>query len=351
MTPFQPDYRHLIDAACNRVPARLPLYEHGFSHEVVQAITGVDVAALFAGNRADQTEYFRVLCRFAASHGYDAIPFESCFCGVVQQGQGLMGHAGPLIQSQADLEAYPWAAKLAEYQALSRDAFEALRAALPPGMKAVGGVGNGLMETIQDFVPYQQLAYLMADDPGLYARLWSRIGDVLLDAWKWVLAEYADLFAVCRFGDDLGFRTSTLVSPDDIRAHILPQYRRIVGQVHHHGKPFLLHSCGQIHAVMEDLIREVKIDAKHSNEDQICPFRVWLERYGDRIGNFGGIEMNVLCLESPERIRDYVRGVLADSQGHGGVAIGSGNQISPYIPPQSFITMTETVRQWRGDFR
>ena len=36
---------------------------------------------------------------------------------------------------------------------------------------------------------------------------------------------------------------------------------------------------------MEDLITDVGIDAKHSNEDQIAPFPEWVRRYGDRIGN------------------------------------------------------------------
>jgi uroporphyrinogen decarboxylase len=48
-----------------------------------------------------------------------------------------------------------------------------------------------------------------------------------------------------------------------------------------------------IHAVMESII-EAGIDAKHSNEDAIDTFDVWVERYGDRIGNFGGVEMNVM---------------------------------------------------------
>ncbi|MDR1030283.1 MAG: hypothetical protein LBL76_05370 [Treponema sp.] len=47
------------------------------------------------------------------------------------------------------------------------------------------------------------------------------------------------------------------------------------------GKPFLLHSCGCIFKVMDDLIA-ARIDAKHSNEDAIAP-------YGRRIGNFGGL--------------------------------------------------------------
>ena len=101
--------------------------------------------------------------------------------------------------------------------------------------------------------------------------------------WTWVLDNYADLFVFCRMGDDLGYRTSTMLAPDTIREHILPQHRRVIDLVHSRGKKFLLHSCGNIFSIMEDILAN-GIDAKHSNEDQIAPFSEWIDRYGDRIG-------------------------------------------------------------------
>jgi len=90
-----------------------------------------------------------------------------------------------------------------------------------------------------------------------------------------------------RFGDDLGFKRNTLLSDTDIKTFFLPQYRRVIGLIKTAGKPFLWHSCGCIFPVMDDVIA-LGIDAKHSNEDQIAPFSTWVDKYGDRIGNFGG---------------------------------------------------------------
>jgi uroporphyrinogen decarboxylase len=351
MSRFEPDYRHVVDAAFNREARRMPLYEHGFDTGVIKAIMGFEVQDHLGGDLADKTEAYRRICRFAIQHGYDCIPFEMGVTRIIQGGQGLRGQARPIIATMADVDAYPWDQKPAEYVARFKPFFDALRAALPDGMKAVGGVGNGLFETIQDFVPFQDLAFLQADEPEAYAALWQRIGDLQVTLWRWVLATYPDCFAVCRFGDDLGFRSSTLIPPDDIRQHILPQYKRVVDLVHAHGKPFLLHSCGRIYAVMDDLIDRVGIDAKHSNEDAIDPFDVWVERYGNRIGNFGGVEMNVLTLATPAEVKAYVRDLLHRIDGHGGLAIGTGNQISSYSKPENFIAMTEAVREWRGEHR
>jgi uroporphyrinogen decarboxylase len=346
---FQPDYQNLVDAAYNREAKRLPLYEHNISGVVIQALRGWDVDSLMEGDLADKTEAFRLKARFAAEYGYDCVAFEGCTTRVVQEGKGLLGQAAPIIGSLEDIEAWPWEEKIREFTDLHSPYFDALRAALPDGMKAVGGIGNGLFELIQDFVPLQDLAFLQADEPDVYAALWERVGDLQVALWTWFLDRYADDFAVCRFGDDLGFKSATLLQPDEIRAHILPQYKRIVDLVHARGKPFLLHSCGRIYDVMDDLIDVVGIDAKHSNEDVIDSFDVWVEKYGDRIGNFGGVEMDIMTRNTPDEVKAYIRELLPKIEGHGGIAIGTGNQIASYTEPANFVAMTEAVREWRGD--
>jgi uroporphyrinogen decarboxylase len=348
MKRFEPDYRNIVDAANNREAGRLPLYEHGFDSGVVEKIIGEPVTPLLTGSYADRVEAYRRISRCGILLGYDCIPFERNICRMIQNGQGLMGHAPALIKTMEDVENYPWDSKLPEYIRRFEPDYAALREALPEGMKAVGGVGNGLLEAIQDFVPFQQLAFLQADEPEAYELLWKKIGDLMVELWGWALNNYADCFAICRFGDDLGFRSSTLIQPDDIRKHIIPQYKRVIDLVHSHGKPFLLHSCGRIYEVMDDLIA-AGIDAKHSNEDAIDTFDIWVERYGDRIGNFGGVEMNIMTLNTPDEVKAYVRALLPKVEGHSGIAIGTGNQISSYTEPANWIAMTEAVREWRGD--
>ncbi|MEG0050402.1 MAG: uroporphyrinogen decarboxylase family protein, partial [Clostridia bacterium] len=226
--------------------------------------------------------------------------------------------------------------------------FEALRRNMPQGMKAIGGVGYGIFECVQDLVGYEDLCYLRMDDPELYAELFQKIGDSNLRIWTRFLKEYGDIYCVCRFGDDLGFKSTTLLPPDEIRSLIIPQYKRIIAAVHAAGKPFLLHSCGCIFEVMEDLIL-AGIDAKHSNEDQIAPFPVWVERYGDRIGNFGGIDTDAVCRLSKPEMREYISRVVSQSVGHGGFAFGSGNSIPDYVPAEGFLSMNEIIRELRGE--
>lgn len=176
-----------------------------------------------------------------------------------------------------------------------------------------------------------------------------KTGEIGLRIWERFLREYGDIFCVCRFGDDLGFKSNTLLPAEEIRTLVIPQYRRVTDAVHQAGKPFLLHSCGQIFGVMDDLIRAARIDAKHSNEDQIAPFPVWVERYGDQIGNFGGIDTDAVCRLDEYSLREYITETVQKCRGHGGFAFGSGNSIPDYVPVENYLAMNRIIRELRGE--
>ena len=345
---FTPDYTNLQKAACNVECERFPLYEHSVAPCVAEAILGREFAGLLWGDHAEKKEYFRLFCEFYQKMGYDTISFEASSRGTLIDGGALDCHKKGAIQTWEDFERYPFDEIPEIYRQRYDGQFRALAETLPPGMKAVGGVGNGVFELIQDLVGYMDLCYMSEDDPELYAALFARIGKMSLTIWEDFMKNHSDAFCVLRFGDDLGFKSNTLISAEDIRAHVIPQYKPIIDLVHRYHKPFLLHSCGNLFNVMEDLIA-AGIDAKHSNEDQIAPFPVWVERYGDRIGNFGGIDTDALCRLPKPEMKAYISEVVSKSKGHGGFAFGSGNSVPSYVPVEQFLTMNEIVREIRGE--
>ena len=347
---FVPDYRNIENASRNRATKRMPLYEHNISDIVMEKITGRKFAPLVDGDAQDKNEYFRHYNRFQRDMGYDAVTYECCV-GRIMPGSGALGdHKEGAIKTRQDFESYPWDEIPDGYFKAYADHFSALRAQMPEGMKAIGGVGNGIFECVQDIVGFEQLCYIKADDAALYGELFTKAGDMLCAIWERFLREFGDIYCVCRFGDDLGFKSSTLLPAEDIRAWIIPQYKRIVDIVHRHGKPFLLHSCGCIFNVMDDMITVAGIDAKHSNEDVIAPFSRWVEDYGDRIGNFGGLDTDALCDASGCDIVEYATVVYRECAKKGyGLAIGSGNSIPDYVSADRYVRAVETIRKLRGE--
>lgn len=344
---FQPDTRHMLDVLANRRPARLPLYEHKIDPTIMEQVLGQQFAALEQGDEADLREFYYHYCRFYQEMTYDTVSWEVTVTRSLP-GHGAIygGRPGP-IQSRADFDAYPWDEVVARYWHAADRKFAMLGQCLPAGMKAVGGIGNGVFEISEDLVGFQPLAYMMVDDPELFADLFQRIGDLLVGLWTTLLARHGEHFAICRFGDDLGFRTSTLVAPRTIREHVIPQYRRIIDLIHAAGKPFLWHSCGKIFSVMEDVIA-LGIDAKHSNEDAIAPFDEWISRYGQRIGLLGGIDVDILCQRNPDEIlADVIEKGRRYRREARGYALGSGNSIPDYVPVDGYLAMVRAAQHLR----
>ena len=291
---FQPDYRNIVDAANNKRPARLPLYEHIINAEFIEKAKGISFAQLQrSSDESDLREFFRRFCGFFKEMTYDTVSFEVCIIEILPEGGALLGERPGPIQNRKDFENYPWDLLAGLYWDLADKQFQVLIESLPEGMKAIGGVGNGVFEISEDLVGFERLCYMQLDYPDLFVELYRRIGDLMVEIWTEFLKRYGKYFAVCRFGDDLGFKTGTLLAPETIVTHIIPQYQRVIKIIKDGGWPFLLHCCGNVFDVMESIIAS-GIDAKHSNEDAISPYEKWIDNYSDRIGLFGGIDVDIL---------------------------------------------------------
>ncbi|MCL1888226.1 MAG: hypothetical protein FWF96_05090, partial [Kiritimatiellaeota bacterium] len=343
---FNPDYRNMLAVMRNERPARLPVYEHVINFDSIENITGKKFARLAHSEKpADLAEFFRQYCAFWRDMTYDTVSYEVCI-GQFVDGNAISGGAGP-IQTRADFEAFPWDEIPGRWWAYAEPRFDALRAALPAGMKAVGGVGNGAFELAEAFTGLEHLPLMAADDPGLHDALYDKIGWLMETVWEKFLPRYKDIFVAGRFGDDLGYKCSLLTHPGVVRRNIIPQYRRVIATIHNAGLPLLYHSCGCIFEVMEDIIG-AGINAKHSNEDAIAPFETWIERHGSHIGLLGGFDMDFLCLKNAAEVRAAVveRGTRFRAMAKG-YALGSGNSIPAYVPPENYLAMLDAARELR----
>jgi uroporphyrinogen decarboxylase len=349
MNNFTPDYTNIQKAAFNQTSERLPLYEHIISNETMAAVLGKPPGNQH-GSQWEKLEYFSNVCKFYYTMGYDSVSFECCYTQAMP-GSGCLGQQDkdPPIKTLDDFKKYPWDEIPDIFFEKFDETYDLMREALPTGMKAVGGVGNGVFEGVQDIVGYENLCYISGDDPELYAGLFEKCGEVMLKIWQRLLPRYGDAFCVLRIGDDLGYKSSTLLSPADIRRHVIPVYRKISDLIHSYNKPFLFHSCGCIFNIMPELIMSAKIDAKHSNEDLIAPFSEWVKKYGAVIGNFGGIDVDLLCRLPVSEIRGQVHEILDSCQSLRGVAFSTGNSVPAFVPVEKYVAMVEAVRVYRGE--
>jgi uroporphyrinogen decarboxylase len=146
----------------------------------------------------------------------------------------------------------------------------------------------------------------------------------------------------------MGFKTGTLVAPDALRTHVLPWHKRLAGMAHSEGMVYLLHSCGHLDQIAGDLIEDVKIDGRHSYEDESNSAESFRENYGTRTAILGGIDVDKLARLSEADLRSHVRRIIGACLPGGRFAVGSGNTVCNYVPMANYFAMVEEAMNFGG---
>jgi len=337
----KPDGNEFIDILMGRSKTgRVPLVEYIVDDVVMKPI----VIDLLGRDWVDPGEdheswqqYLDIFIEFWYRMGYDFVRFEAPLpfpkltipardTGADPSRDRLWVdlHQG-VIMSWQDFEQYPWP-KVADMDFFQ---FEYIDQHLPEGMKFITCHAAGILEHLSQLMSYEQLCLALYDQPDLVQAVTDRVGELIAKFYEHLL-DLENVVAIFQ-GDDMGFRTGTLISPDDLRKYILPWHKKLAKIAHDHNRPYFLHSCGNIEAIMEDLITDVGIDGKHSFEDEIIPVQNFQLKYGERIAVLGGLDINILTEATPDRVREKTRKLIESCGSRGRYAIGSGNSIPSYI--------------------
>ncbi len=331
----QPDFAQFLKVLRrDGVPTHLPCYEHIASAGFIARRTGTD----FDTMSHDHPDFWKIYVDFWIGLGFDCVPMEIPLNCPLPSGHGQTSEeseAKVCIRTREDFERYPWPS---EESPLDFSHFETVAQLLPDGAKIVGGVCMGPYEWGSTMLGTMGLSYLLADDPELVAQVFARIGRLHHSAVR-QLAEM-DAIGALRQGDDLGYKTATFLSPALLRQLIFPTYRRMASAAHRQGKPFILHSCGNLADVYDDLI-DCDIDAKHSFEDIIQPVEAFKQQYGTRLTPLGGLDVDMICRGSEAELRAYARRKIEACFADGYWALGTGNSLTNYMPVEHYLTILD----------
>lgn len=353
--PRPPDFNRLRMALLRQDPDRVPLIELLVDREMMETVLGERIPAAPPGDKAARSKELDQVIRFWYTTGYDYITVQA---GVPLPRKRLAAddtaplkheqrhwedeNAGP-IMTWEDFERYPWPGPAD----IDWSAVEYIAAHLPEGMQMIYLGPGGQFENLSQLMGLTPLALAVHDNPDLVQAVADKIGGLLAHLFE-TAAGIPGVGALW-LGDDLGYKTSTVLSPKHLRRYVFPYQRRLAEIAHAHGMPFLLHSCGYIERIMPDLIETVGIDARHSFEDVIVPVTEAKKTWGDRVAILGGIDMDLLCRAGEEEVRAYTRRVLAACAPGGGYALGTGNTVANYIPPRNYLAMVDEGLRWQSE--
>jgi uroporphyrinogen decarboxylase len=353
--PVQPDYRGLIDCILRKgTPARVYSLELFLDKEVQEAVA--HRFQLLDGLKPDDP-YFneQKQIRIQRFLGYDTVRqglegMEMPVHRVSAQDTAQLARGGGRsfvestrgpITNWDEFEKYPWP----DVSKAGTRALDWYESNLPEDMCVVGSGGFAhFAEYITWLMGYETLCYALFENRPLVQAIADRILAFNIALLERML-QYKRVQIIWG-SDDMGFRSGTLISPKDLRAFVLPGHKKMAEMAHAAGRPYILHSCGNLRAIMPDLIEDVKIDAKHSFEDTIETIQDAKTRYGSRIGVIGGIDVDFLCRAQPEEVCARTRRTLEDCFPGGGYCLGTGNSVANYIPLDNYLAMLDEGRKF-----
>jgi len=259
--------------------------------------------------------------------------------GEIERKATISLNAGSAITDRQTFEAYKWP----NPDSYDYSSLDAARKTLPAGMKLIVYGPCGVLENVISLVGFERLCIMLADDAELVKDIFDAVGSRLVRYYE--ICSAFDTVGALIVNDDWGFKTSTMLSPNDMRRYVFGWTKKIVEVIHAAGKPAILHSCGNLEKVMDDIIDCLKFDGKHSFEDVIMPVEQAYDKWGGRIAILGGIDMDFMCRSTPEQIRQRCEAMLAKTSQKGGYALGTGNSVPEYVPFDNYIAMIDCVRR------
>lgn len=248
-------------------------------------------------------------------------------------------HKGP-ISNWEEFERFEWP----DVAGASTKALEWYQENLPENMCITGGLCSHFAEFLNWLMGYETLCIALCEQRDLVAALSERLVEYFRIMMERILQ--FDRVKLIWGSDDMGFRAATLISPADLREFVLPGHKLMAEMAHDAGCLYLLHSCGELSAIMGELIDDVKIDAKHSFEDTIQTIEEAKAEYGDRIALLGGIDMDFLCRSDEGQVRHRVRNTLTKCMPGGGFCLGTGNSVANYVPLDNYFAMLDEGRRF-----
>jgi len=192
----------------------------------------------------------------------------------------------------------------------------------------------------------EAMSAALFDDPELLEEMSVRLCEFWTDVGLGAVEAGADALYIA---NDMGLNTGTLISPDDLRKYFIPPFAEQVRRLKASGAKVILHSCGNINAVLDDLVR-TGIDGLNNLQVAAGMDIDGVKKaYGDRITLIGNVDAtNVMTSEDPKVIEDAVRDLVNRIAPGGGFVLATDHSFHMGIPPKNVDVFLEAARRWGG---
>lgn len=253
--------------------------------------------------------------------------------------EGYFIRHSPLAE-KPDLDAYPWPDPHAP--GLMDDARRVISAQGAEYFIAPN-LGFALFERAWSLRGFEQFLTDMALDPAYAAELLDRIVAIQLVLIDRFLALGVD---GGYFGDDYGAQKGLLFSPAAWRRLIKPRLAQLFTPFSERGLPVLMHSDGQIQAILPDLV-EIGLTVLNPVQPEVLDHRQLRGQFAGKLAFYGGVStQTVLPHGKPADVRAAVRQCVNDlAPDCTGLMLAPSHRMMSDIPLENVEAMLTAFRE------
>jgi uroporphyrinogen decarboxylase len=338
MDAAKPDKRRISAVFNHKLPDRVPNFEVLVDNPTLSYIMG----------------------RPIPDHTLDNIPPEDYMEFARRIGQDVIGmcfYASPYRYEAADGSLKPLDFRITNREELKRlvkpdiSWLEERFALLDRYEQAVKGTDTGLFVLLGSFFTeaydtvfgFENFMCTLFDDMPLIEEVLEIGAYYCEQIAKRVVQKDLTFFYV---GDDIAFKSTTLVNPKILRDIWIPRMKRVFQPALDKGIPILFHSDGNIQAMIPDMI-DLGISALNPIEPYGMEITEIKREYGRDIALVGNLDVGgSLSRGTVDDVRRDARALIDTAGRDGGLVLASSHSITKNVKPENFLAMVETAQTY-----
>ncbi len=262
-------------------------------------------------------------------------------------GMDIFYYRGGALKDIDDYEAFP---RLNPDLPLRKDSFEVAKKLEKQsnGNICIFPAFTGIMEATWEAFGIENFSRLLAK-PKMIKKIFDDMGKFAVELTKRIV-EWGETGPILVF-DDYGYKKGLFMSPRNYRKYVFPWLEQICKTAHKGGLKVILHSCGDISAILDDLIKS-GVDALHPIEPTTANPEYSIFKLKEKIGKditfVGNVSPQDLSDKDPDFIKNYTKELIRDVAPGGGFILSSGHSINPAVKLENFLAMKEIFEKYRN---
>lgn len=252
-------------------------------------------------------------------------------------------HTYPLATAAtvADVERFPWPSA-ADYS-YAQAASYARQWAATYAMR--GPYWKPLFCQVCDLLGMEEAMMKMVAEPAIFEAVLDGVFCHVFDYCRRFLDACGDDLHILYLADDFATQRGLMVSPALWRRFLKPRLARLFELGKRRGKFVWFHSCGDITAVLPDLI-EIGMDVWETVQLHTLPMspEELKREYGRHITFFGAVNTQRLPFATVDDIRDEVRRCIDILGRDGGYICGPDHHIKPDVSAENTVALFDAAR-------